>query len=300
MKPSLPIHTSPGIKGLVFILGHPLGHTLSPAMQNAAFRKAKLPWLYTPLDLQPDQVAGALEVLRFPWAMGANVTVPYKEAVLSRLDSVEPEARWLGSVNTIFRRGNRLCGASTDGEGFLRSLGPWRKRLTGSKVLIVGAGGAAKAVAGAVVKSGVQRCDISNRSKERSVRLVRNLRKASRFLEAQALSLAEAERELGAYDWIIQATSIGLKKEDPSPLSLAGAERSALAVDLIYHRRTAFLAEAARRGMPHLGGMGMLLHQGALAYQRWTGKKAPLTAMRTALLYRLASPWATAPETDNR
>src|SRR5579863_2176461 len=116
MKVSFPaIHSSSA--GLVFILGHPLGHTLSPAMQNAAFQKAKLPWLYLPLDLSQNQLKDVMEMMRTPSIVGANVTVPYKEAVFPYLDQVEPEDKWLGSVNTLYQKGSKLCGTSTDGEG---------------------------------------------------------------------------------------------------------------------------------------------------------------------------------------
>src|SRR5260221_4840174 len=113
------VHSNPN--QLVFILGHPLEHSLSPAMQNAAFRHTGLPWLYLPVDIARDQVKTILRMMRTSSMRGANVTVPYKETVLSFLDWVEPEAKWLGSVNTLYRKGGRLCGTSTDGDGFLRS-----------------------------------------------------------------------------------------------------------------------------------------------------------------------------------
>jgi shikimate dehydrogenase len=158
MKPLNPRHEIEGIKTrqMVFILGHSLGHSLSPAMQNAAFERLGLPWSYMPLEVRPDQVKTAVDILRAINVRGANVTVPYKEAALHWLDRVEPEAGWLGSVNTVYRSGKKLCGASTDGEGFLQSLGPWRRKLRGSAGLLLGAGGAGKAVAGALARSGVK------------------------------------------------------------------------------------------------------------------------------------------------
>src|ERR1700677_4683130 len=144
------------VSQVVFILGHPVIHSLSPAMHNAAFEKLHMPWLYTPLDISPREVGPVLKMMRVLNARGANVTVPYKEKVISHLDWIEPEAKWLESVNTIYRKGSRLCGTSTDGEGFLRSLGSWRYKLKGTKGLLIGAGGAAKAVAGALAKSGVK------------------------------------------------------------------------------------------------------------------------------------------------
>jgi shikimate dehydrogenase len=268
---------------LVFILGHPLEHTLSPLMHNAAFRALGMPWVYAPMDIAPNQIPEALEALRSSNIQGANVTVPYKESVISHLDQVEKQARWLGSVNTIYRRGGKLLGASTDGEGFLRSLGPWRKRLKGSKGLLVGAGGAAKAVAEALCRSEIRTLWVANRSADRALSFVRSLIQRHRGLEVRAVPLNEGEKLLNRCDWMVQATPIGLKAGDPSPFSLKNAPLSTLVVDLIYHRETALLKEARRLRLPHLNGKGMLLHQGALSFEYWTGRPAPLRAMRKAL-----------------
>jgi len=279
----------PGIRGadhLVFILGHPLGHSLSPLMHNAAFRALRLPWVYAPLDIPRDQVKNAVEVLRSANAVGANVTVPYKHDVIPLLDHVEKEAAWLGSVNTIYRRADKLIGTSTDGEGFLRSLGTWRKKLRGSQGLLVGAGGAAKAVAAALVGSGIKSLFIANRSSERAQHLVRLLLRRYSNLKAEAVSIKEGERFLSQCDWVVQSTSLGLKAGEPSPLSLRNARPATLAVELIYHRPTAFLTQARRIHLPNLDGLGMLLHQGALSFEYWTGRKAPLQVMHQTLLRR--------------
>lgn len=270
------------------MLGHPLDHSLSPAMQNAALRHLGLPWTYLPLDIEKEQLGPVLRWMREFKLVGANVTVPYKEDVLPFLDRVEPNAKWLGSVNTIFWKGGRLCGTSTDGEGFLKSLGSWRGRLKGSTGLLLGAGGAARAVAGALAQSGVKNLSIANRSSRRGSLLREKLKKGHSRLETAAISFSEAERSLKRFDWVIQATSMGLKKGEPSPLSLGQARKSVWVVDLIYHRETAFLKEARERGLPRLGGLGMLLHQGALSFSLWTGRKAPLRIMERVLRAQLS------------
>ncbi|HTC21212.1 MAG TPA: shikimate dehydrogenase [bacterium] len=280
---------SSGADHLVFILGHPLEHTLSPAMHNAAFRALGLPWAYAPLDIVPDEVKRGLDFLRSPNVYGANVTVPYKEAVLPYLDQVEKEAQWLGSVNTIYRRGEKTIGTSTDGNGFLRSLGIWRKKLKGSRGLLIGAGGSARAIAGALAQSGVSGFYVANRSSKRAGRLVRSLLKHYPRLQIDSVFLKEGEELLRRCDWVVQATSLGLRVGDPSPFSLVRARKTAFVVDIIYHRETAFLKDARQRRLPSLGGLGMLLHQGALSFEHWTGQKAPLSVMRKALLDRLAS-----------
>jgi len=273
-----------GSSQVVFILGHPLHHSLSPVMQNAAFQKAELPWVYAPLEVTAGQLRGTLAMMRALNVRGANVTVPYKEIILDDLDGVEPEARWLGSVNTLYRKGNKLQGTSTDGEGFLRSLGLLRKKLRGSTGLILGAGGAAKAVAGALARSGVKGFCVANRSVGRANRLVKTIRQRYPRLESSGLSYRESEKFLSRCDWVVQATSVGLKKGDPSPLPLKDVKPTAFVVELIYHHETNFLREAKRRRLGRLNGTGMLLHQGALSFERWTGKKAPLEVMRRVLL----------------
>ncbi len=281
-----------GIKGadhLVFILGHPLGHTLSPLMHNAAFRAVGLPWFYAPLDIALSEIKKGMEILLSPNVYGANITVPYKETVMPYLDQVEKEAQWLGSVNTIYRREKKIIGTSTDGEGFLRSLGDWRKKLRGSRGLLIGAGGAAKAVAGALAQSGVKEFYIANRSPERAAQLVRILLKHYPSLKIGTVSLKEGENILTRCDWVVQATAVGLKEKDTSLISLKGARKETLVIDLIYHRETNFLKEAHRRRLPNLSGIGMLLHQGALSFECWTGEKAPLTVMHKVLMNHLAS-----------
>ncbi|HTA77763.1 MAG TPA: shikimate dehydrogenase [bacterium] len=272
-----------GASQVVFILGHPVSHSLSPAMHNAAFEKVRLPWLYTPLDISPREVGPVVKMMRAFNARGANVTVPYKEKVIAYLDFVEPEAKWLGSVNTIYRKGNQLCGTSTDGEGFLRSLGSWRSKLKDTRGLLIGAGGAAKAVAGALAKSGVKGFYIANRSGAKAARLMKSLRQKHPKLDIQAIPLKDAGQFVPYSDWIVQSTSLGLKGE-ASPVALKEARQGTLIVDLIYHRETDFLKQAKRLGLPHLGGLGMLLHQGALSFERWTGLKAPVDVMHKALV----------------
>ena len=274
---------------LLFILGHPVAHSLSPAMQNAAFKKAGLPWLYLPMDISTGQIKTAIRHLKRVAFGGANVTVPHKEAILSQLDYVEPSAKWLGSVNTLYWKGKKLCGTSTDGEGFLRSLGKFRKRLKGSRGILLGAGGAAKAVAGALAAEKVKGFWVANRSLGRAQQLTRILRSRFPKLEVEAVRLRDGEKYLPVSQWVVQATSIGLKQGDPSPLSLQSAPSSLWVVDLIYHHPTALLNEARRRGLARLDGVGMLLHQGALSFEKWTGKQAPLPVMRKALLDSLAS-----------
>jgi shikimate dehydrogenase len=276
-----------GASQLVFILGHPLHHSLSPAMQNAAFQKTGLPWVYVPLETESDRLKDAARLMRSSNARGANVTVPYKEAILPYLDEVASESKWLGSVNTIYRKGNKLLGTSTDGEGFLMSLGSRRKQLRGSRGMLLGSGGGAKAVAGALARSAVEGFYVTDLISSRAESLAKLIRRRYPRMQVAAISPRETQRLLPGCQWVVQATSCGLKKNDPSPLSLNRAKSGTWVMDLIYHHETAFLKEARLRRLPRLAGLGMLLNQGALSFKVWTGKKAPVQVMRQALLRQL-------------
>ncbi len=272
----------------VFLLGKPVAHSLSPLMQNAAFRALKLKTFYAPLELEAWQLDSFFKVFKGPNICGANVTVPYKEKVIAHLDGVEKDARWLGSVNTIYKKAGKLWGASTDGAGFLLSLGTSRKKLKGTDGLLLGAGGAAKAVAGALTGSGIRRLFIANRSVPRAAQLAKILQKSHSRLDVGVVSFEESEKLLPRIQWIVQATSMGLEPGDPSPISLKRAPKSIWAMDLIYNRPTVFLKEAKRQKMKSIGGWGMLLYQGALAFEKWTGREAPLEVMRAVLLKNLS------------
>jgi shikimate dehydrogenase len=274
---------------LVFLLGHPISHSLSPGMQNAAFRHLGLPWLYVPLDLLGSQVKTFVDVMRDLPAKGANVTVPYKDEVLASLDGLDTVSKKLGSVNTIYRRNEKLWGTSTDGVGFLRSLGPFRRGLKGSRGLLLGAGGAGKAVAFALAESGVATLLIANRSVGSLRRLCRMLRSEYPGVAVVEVSLRDAEFEAARCNWVIQATSLGLKNGDRSPIPLHRIGRSSWALDLIYHRETSFMKEARAHGLRVMDGSEMLLHQGALSFEYWSGRRAPIEIMRRNLRAALSN-----------
>jgi shikimate dehydrogenase len=268
---------------LAFVLGCPVEHSLSPAMHNAAFQRLGLDCTYGALEVTAERMGAAVEMVRSESVLGANVTVPHKEAVMKYLDKVEPEALWLHSVNTLFKKNGKLCGTSTDGPGFLRSLGSHARRMKGANVLLVGAGGGARSVGGALAGAGARRVMVIDLSEKRVVDLTGMLKARRKGLEALGITREDAEKSLGDFSFIIQATPVGLHKGDPSPLDLGKARQGALAFDLIYNRPTEFLQTARRKGLVTLDGLGMLLHQGALSFEYWTGKKAPIAVMQKAL-----------------
>jgi shikimate dehydrogenase len=189
----------------------------------------------------------------------------------------------LRSVNTVVKKDGKLFGTSTDGPGFLRSLGVHARKVKGADILMVGAGGGSRSVGGALALAGARRVLVMDLSEQRVGDLVRMLKVRRKGLDVAGVSREEAERRLGSCSFIIQATPVGLHAGDPCPIDLANARRGALAFDLIYHRPTLFLQKARKKGLVTLDGLGMLLHQGALSFEHWTGRKAPLQVMGKAL-----------------
>ena len=266
------------------VLGDPVDHSLSPAMHNAAFAAAGLPHVYLRFRVPAGLLPAAMREAKALRMGGLSLTVPLKEAVLPLLDALTPEAESIGAVNTVlFRPGGRTVGDNTDGRGFLAAL-RGRVRLGGARTVVIGAGGSARAVGAALCQAGAARITIANRTPARAERLAERLARLGAGATA-AVPLAALERGEVLEDatLVVNATPLGLAGGGPR-VRWAAAPRGCLFVDLIYAARaTPFLAGAGRAGRPTLGGADMLLHQGALAFEAWTGRRAPRAAMARAL-----------------
>jgi shikimate dehydrogenase len=279
------------------LLAHPAGHSLSPVLHDAAFVAVGLDARYEAWDVPPSDLPNALARLRGdPTALGGNVSVPHKAAVVPLLDEVRPDAGAIGAVNVLVRQGDRWIGDSSDGSGFLRSLDEAGVDPAGRAVALIGAGGAARAVCWALARTGVRRVAIVNRTPDRARALARLLRTARIGLP---VDVAPDARGLTGIDLFVQATSLGMRRGgvdpdetpvDAATLAAASGGSDPVAVDLVYRpRRTPFLAAAEAAGLRSVDGVGMLLHQGAEAFEAWTGVTAPLAVMRDALEAALAA-----------
>lgn len=263
------------------IIGYPLGHSISPAMQQAALDHLDLDMRYLVWETPPEAIAERMAFLRRPENLGANVTVPHKEAVVPLMDGLDPLARRIGAVNTIVDREGRLLGHNTDAQGFLWALREAGFEPTGKRALLLGAGGAGRAVAVALVEADVESLIIVNRTLGRAEALAGEL-------EPRATALAWDERHAAAAtaDLIVNATSMGMRggpAPQESPISASAIPPHALAYDLVYNpMMTSFLAQAERAGARTLGGLAMLVYQGAAAFEIWTGRMAPIEVMMTA------------------
>ncbi len=268
----------------VYLIGHPVAHSVSPAMQNAAFRSFGLDWKYELLDTMPNKLAGAVARLRTDDCVGANVTIPHKQAIVKWLDGVTPRARTINAVNTIIKKDGKLIGDNTDGYGFAASLSDAHVDIRNKRVAIFGAGGAARAVAATVANAGAKQITVLNRSTPHAQALVESL--VASF-PAVAIEVNE-KSALPAAQLIVNATPVGMwPHEDESPLR-CNFPMDAAVIDLVYRPlETRLLRDAARAGAQTIGGMGMLVYQGAAAFELWTGHSAPVDLMWKAARHAL-------------
>ncbi|RYM05285.1 shikimate dehydrogenase [Sporolactobacillus sp. THM7-7] len=266
------------------VIGDPIEHTLSPAMHEFWFQKASLASRYLAFRVDKKDLAEAVRGMKALGVGGFNVTVPHKTAIIPFLDEVSEDARLIGAVNTVVHAEGRLIGYNTDGAGFLKSLKAHFPASVGRKpyVLIIGAGGAAKAVALTLAKYAASHVDIANRTLARAEQLSVSCQS---FCPSQVMSLAESVGRMGQYDLVINATSIGLYPDvHASPLQISRTKESALFADLIYRpEHTAFLRQAEKKGNRTLNGLPMLVYQGALAFEKWTGRLPDIPEMEKYL-----------------
>ena len=268
----------------VVLIGHPVAHSLSGAMQQAAFDSLGIDATYEAWDRAPIELAEAVAALRTDDFLGANVTIPHKERVVPMVDRLTEEAHATGAVNTITREGKRLIGHNTDVPGFKVAL----DRLVGKQkmprqAVVLGAGGGARAVVHGLITEGFQRIIVFNRHLHRAESMVKHFSKSAAHMELRAMPWHESiiESELAKARVLINATSIGLTSDD-SPIPAEALHGDLLVLDLIY-ARTKLLRDAEAAGCTVADGELMLLHQGAAAFTLWTGQPAPLELMQERL-----------------
>ena len=273
---------------VVWLFGHPVGHSLSPLMHNAAFKHHSLDMTYIARDVRPEELPTAVAELRSRLARGANLTLPHKQAVLPLLDEIDPEAARVGAVNTVVNEEGNLSGYNTDLEGFRRAL---REARTGGAegvdCLVLGAGGAARAVVAALVKDRAAHIWVANRTKERAIALSADA-EGWGVTTVSALSLNEVGGVAGKCAVVVNATALGLPHSVKDlPMDVDTLNRGQVLVDLVYGAEPTPLVEAARRrGLMAIDGKEMLVQQAALSYRLWTGIDAPLEVMRGSLIGR--------------
>jgi shikimate dehydrogenase len=271
------------------VIGDPIEHTLSPTLQNAAFQAAQLDCKFLAFQVKPDQVGNAMAGMRALGISGLNVTMPHKNAVINHLDEIDPTAKQLNAVNTIKNEDGKLFGYNTDGTGAFKALRENGVEVKGKTVVLMGAGGAARAIAFALAKEASE-FNIVNRSLQPAAELANQLKlnfDAKVFV--YTLSPFTVKANLAEADVLINATSVGMNPNANQTLIPSKYLKPDLAVmDIVYNPLQTKLAKAAKRaGAKVISGVEMLLFQGAASFEIWTGKKAPVEVMRKAVLTSL-------------
>ncbi|MBB5180794.1 shikimate dehydrogenase [Planomicrobium koreense] len=246
------------------VIGDPIGHSLSPFMHEQWFEEHNIDAAYIPVHTEPFELEKVFHAMRTLGISGFNVTLPHKQAIIPLLDNLDETAIAMSAVNTVTFNGKRTTGWNTDGDGFVRSLMAKQPDLEG-KVLVIGAGGAARGIAFALKKAGFDSVTITNRTFRRAEEL-------AEAMNGNAVTLRDAELSLAEFSTIIQTTSVGLAEDEGLPLSLDHAAAGTLAADIIYNPlETPFLKAAEAKGCRTLNGIGMFVYQGAIAFEKWTG-----------------------------
>ena len=277
------------IRTALGIIGHPIGHSISPRFQQAALDSLGINAEYRAYDVEPDDVGAFVDSLCSDAVTGINVTVPHKEAVMPFLDEIDEWATEAGAVNTIVNRDGRLAGYNTDGYGFLRAL---RESggldPAGKNTLILGAGGSARGVVQALLRAEVGHLTVANRTLARAESLVELARSRGVAAEAITLESDRVDDAARSAQLIVNCTSLGMAHgpdETASPLHADQIPSTALVYDLVYNPAlTPLLSEAGQAGATTLGGITMLVYQGAASFEIWLERPAPVGVMMDAAM----------------
>ncbi len=297
---------------VVGIFGYPIKHSLSPVMHNAAFKALKLDFIYLPFAVRPEDLGIAIESIKVLGLKGVNITVQHKEKVIKYLDELDSSAEEVGAVNTIVNqngklrgnhlkrlrpegfspKGNHLVGYNTDGIGFLRSLEN-KINLKNKNVLLLGCGGAGKTIAYMLVKRKIKKLVIIEKIVSKAKEIAKNLSRTAKSVEIPFFSSDTKDTKnlsniIKDVDLVVNATPLGMHPGDPLPIKIENLvyrdTRSLFVYDIVYNRETELLKEAKKIGAKTIGGLEMLIYQGAEAFRIWTGRKAPIEIMRKAVV----------------
>lgn len=274
------------MKKLYAVLGDPIGHSMSPVMLNDLFSFYQLDACYLPFQVKTEDLGEAVKGLKAIGVGGFNVTIPHKSKIIHFLDEVDELASRIGAVNTVVNQGGRLIGYNTDGPGFLKGLSAYVPQVEGQRVLMIGAGGAARAIYFTLAKENALLVDIANRTLQTASSLIEE---CPYSISSRALTLEEASSHVGEYDLIVQTTMIGMSpKIMEQPLSMENLNQQSMVCDIIYNPlETKILQEAKERGARVQNGIDMFVFQGALAFEKWTGIFPDVQRMKENVLKQL-------------
>ena len=279
-----------GMAKVFGVIGHPVGHSLSPVMHNAAIESLDLDYVYVPFDVPPEKLEAAIEGIRALGIAGVNITVPHKEAVIPFLDELEQEASEIGSVNTVTNLNGKLIGQSTDGPGFIRSLAESGCYPRGRNAVVLGAGGAGRAITFSLVRNGAK-VALFDMDVKRAMQLVDDINVKCTECEVGSVHLvhsqeSELEAAVASADILVKCTPVGMHPNvDKIPIPPEWLRRDHIVFDLVYNPiRTKILKAAESAGALAISGVKMLVYQGALSFRTWTGIDPPVDIMEDAVI----------------
>ncbi len=273
---------------VVGLIGYPIDYTLSPAMHNAAFKELNLNFVYLPFKVKLENLKLAIRGLLALNIVGVNVTIPYKELVMKDLHDFSQEASMIGAVNTICVHEGKFIGDNTDGKGFVTSLiGEMNIDPSGKKIVILGAGGTARAIGFSLAKLGIKRITFTDKDMVKAESLSSDIKHHFHELWLDTVGLEDKEFEdyIKDCDILINVTPSGMHENDPLLINPDWLFSNQLVYDIIYNPpQTPLLKVAKAKGCKTQNGISMLIYQGALSFELWTGKKAPIEVMRKAII----------------
>ena len=275
---------------LVGLFGYPVEHSFSPLMHNGAFHHLGLNYAYLPFPVAPENLKEAVAGVKALGLLGVNVTIPHKERVMEYLDQISPAAKLIGAVNTIVCRNGELTGYNTDGPGFIKSLEMEAKtKVAGKSIVVIGAGGAARAVAIQSALEDAQKIILVNRDPAKAQGIKKSLKESGKncVVEIYELDDPSWKKGLEQTDILVDTSPVGMYPHiDVAPVvEPEFLTPNLLVCDLVYNPlETVLLKTAKERGAKTWGGLGMLIYQGALAFELWTGEKAPVEIMEKAVM----------------
>lgn len=288
IEPQGTIKKLTGHTRIVGVIGDPVAHSRSPQMHNAAFAKAGLDYVYVPFHVRPDDLAAAIAGFKAINVVGINVTLPHKQAVIPFLTSISREAELIGAVNTLTFVDGNIHGNNTDAPGVLQALdedGNTSGTPVGEKVVVLGAGGAARAVVVALALRGVAAITIANRTVEKAVSLATEMgQKTGVSMQGMGLTDERLPLSIRESKLLVNTATISMDVTHPLLISADWLQPNTIVYDIVYTPPVTPLMQAAtERGCQTLGGIGMLVHQGAIAFEKWTGVAPCIETMRQAL-----------------
>ena len=264
------------------VIGDPIDHSLSPNIHNAAFRHSKLDHTYIAYKIPAGELAAGIEALKAIKIAGFNVTIPHKIEMMKFLDEMDTTCKVIGAVNTVLNENGKLKGYNTDMIGFLNPIKKKNFTIKNSQVLLLGAGGAARAIITAMIKEKASKISIVNRTQENANKLADFAKKIGGNVDT--ISIHEANKLITDYKFIINSTSIGMRNE-PSPISTENIGKNSIVYDIVYQPiNTDLIKKSKENGATIIYGYEMLLSQAACSFEIWHKMEAPYDAMKNVLL----------------